>query len=448
MSDSVRDLLTRGVAAAKANDKEEAQFYLEWVLRSGPTHAQRIRAWEWLAQVTDDPQKKRDYLEEIITREPGNVKARRGLAMLQGQLKAEDIIDPTHRSATAKSAPDQASDIQAAQYGPDQPETEASQSKRFICQSCGGLMAFTPDGSSLSCDYCDRQINLHQAIQEGAMVEEQDFAVALATAKGHTHPETMQAFSCQGCGAPFILGPAVLSLTCPYCASAHVIEERETRRLVPPEGVLPFALSQAQIRKPFRQWLQQKHLLNRCQVSRPSGLYIPVWTFDIAGTVIARARGFEPQEHPIFYDDIPVPASHRLPAKLAAEIHNFQLDQVVPYDSGYLADWPADTYQISAAEASLVARKQAWQDVRASLGPQIKEKLVGPFGTANVEVTLSSANMYVAAFKLILLPLWVIRYQYQNQSYETVVNGQNGHVRGQTPSGGFKRWLGKIWAGN
>ena len=34
MQDSLRDLLTRGIAAAKAGQSEEARFFLEWLLRS------------------------------------------------------------------------------------------------------------------------------------------------------------------------------------------------------------------------------------------------------------------------------------------------------------------------------------------------------------------------------------------------------------------------------
>jgi len=456
MSDRARQLLTRGVAAAKANDREEAELYLEWVLRTDSTHAQKIRAWEYLAQITDDPKKKRDYLEELIIHEPGNVAARRGLAMLNGDLKAEEVVDSTHRPADSKTPPPAQADMRLSSYGPEQVKGEAAQSKRYVCQQCSGTMAFTPDGQSLTCNYCDRQISLYQAVEEGAMVQERDFAVALATAKGHTHPVTMQSFSCQGCGAHFVLGPAVHSITCPYCSSAYVIEKRQTRSLIPPEGVIPFAFNQKKARQSLYQWLKKKKLLDDCQTSSPLGLYLPVWTFDIAGQVVARVRGYRPEaggikmpsqtiERPVFYNDIPVSASHRLPAKLAEEIHNYQLDKVLPYNPGYLADWPAATYQISAATASLIARKRAWKDVRSIVRAQIKDQIVGPFGSSDVDMALSSAKMYVEAFKLIFLPIWLIRYRYQDKIYDTVVNGQNGHVRGETPSGKLKGWLRRIF---
>ena len=98
MSESVRQLLVRGVAAARtgeARDKEEARYYLEWVLRHNEASSdQKSTAWLWLSQIEDDPRKKRDCLENILAGDPANGPARRGLAILDGRLKPEDIIDP------------------------------------------------------------------------------------------------------------------------------------------------------------------------------------------------------------------------------------------------------------------------------------------------------------------------------------------------------------------
>ena len=455
MSDRARDLLTHGVAAAKADEREEAESYLERVLYTDATQAQKIRAWEWLAQLEDNPRKKRDYLEEIILREPGNAVARRGLALLNGDLNVADLIDPTHRPKATPAQAD-APSIQDVNHGPNQPSGEGTQAKRLVCPSCAGPMAYTAGNRGLRCEYCDQELTLLQALEAGAVVEEQDFAVALATAKGHTNPVSMQAFSCQGCGVPFVLGPAVLSVSCPYCESAHIIEQRQTIDLLPPRGIIPFQLNLAQVQPTLTAWFKKHHLLNQCQVHQSLGMYVPVWTFDIGGAITGTVRGYnrgargvrmpaQTVERPIFYDDIPVIATRRLPKKLAQEIDNFDLKQVLPFDPGYLADWPADTYQIPAAEASLAARKRAWDDAREIVGAQMRDQVAGPFGDSNVEMTFSSAKMIVDAFKLIFVPLWMIHYHYQGQTYAVVVNGQNGHVRGQKPPGGFRRWLKGLW---
>lgn len=56
-------------------------------------------------------------------------------------------------------------------------------------------------------------------------------------------------------------------------------------------------------------------------------------------------------------NDVIVPASHALPESLRGEVECFRLDGLRPYEPQYPAGWPATTYQISPADASLIARQ-------------------------------------------------------------------------------------------
>ena len=94
MSDGARDLLIRGLAAMRAGDHLEARRYLEWLLRLDPDEQQRIEAWLALAEMSTDPVEKRNYLEDVLARDTGEARARRALAILDGKLKVEDIVDP------------------------------------------------------------------------------------------------------------------------------------------------------------------------------------------------------------------------------------------------------------------------------------------------------------------------------------------------------------------
>jgi hypothetical protein len=58
MHDSVRDMLVRGVAAARVGDGDEARFYLEWVLRCGNAGQEgETEAWMWLSRISKDLRK-------------------------------------------------------------------------------------------------------------------------------------------------------------------------------------------------------------------------------------------------------------------------------------------------------------------------------------------------------------------------------------------------------
>jgi DNA-directed RNA polymerase subunit RPC12/RpoP len=423
MSESTRDLLVNGIAAAKAKSKDEARFYLEWILRSDADNDQLAEAWRWLAEITDDPQEKRNCLEQALAYNLMEPEARRELAILNRQLKPSDIVDPDHLPTPA--APQALQPIEA---------------RRFVCQQCGGRMAFAPDGNALICAYCNRRQSLITAMDEGAMLGEQDFTVTLATAKGHTRPVAVRALKCQGCGASFVLAPETLSLTCPYCASVYVVEQAETRELILPEGIVPFATTQDQARRAVLGWFRSEGLSARGNSALPIGVYLPVWTFDVGGQILWSCLQEENDvwvpragSKVVYENDLLVSASHTLSATLAGEINNFLLDGLAPYDPRYLADWPAETYQIPVGDASLVAR---WR-ILAKERPLI----VAGFFEPVRDLRLNATRLVFESFKLILVPLWIAHYRDGKRQYTVVVNGQTGTVRGEEPPKGVRKWL-------
>lgn len=427
MSHSARDLLVRGIAAAKAKDFEEARFYLEWVERVDATRDQRVQALLWLTEITDDPDQKREYLKEVLTHNPGEPLAKRGLALLDGQLSPEEIVDP---NAVPQEAPAEPQPVQA---------------RRFVCSQCGGRMRFSPDGTTLTCDYCHRSQSLVEAMEEGALVQEQDFTLALATAKGHTHSVATRTLTCQGCGVTFALPPGQLSSNCPYCHSVYVVDQVQTRVFIPPEGIIPLSVPREDALRQIQQWLGKRKLDDGAAVQDLGGVYFPMWTFDISGEVPWRClervsnlthstRQWVPRSgtDAIFENDVMVPASHALSTELLKCVDDFRLEKLVPYDPSYLADWPAGTYEVAVANASLVARARAVEKARFKISSQM-------FQIKDLRV--SSAHILVEAYKLILVPLWVAHYRHEQTRYTVAVNGQTGKVEGERPPNIVQKWV-------
>jgi hypothetical protein len=246
-----------------------------------------------------------------------------------------------------------------------------------------------------------------------------------------------------------MVGPAILSVTCPYCASAHVIRQPEEQPLITPEAILPFALTRAQAHRRLQAWLRTNDLPDT-QSDAPGGLYLPVWTFDVGGEIRWRSQGVElrrtrfktvrqERSRSIFYDDLLVPASRKF-ANLAVEFSHYRLNELVPYDPGYLADWPAETYQLAPADASLTARRLAYGRARQ----EVLDRTGHPFAEAE-EMTFSSAGILVTSYKLILLPAWIGVYQYQDRRYNVFINGQSGRIKGSKPRRRAGSWWDKLW---
>lgn len=442
-SDSIHDLLVRGIAAAKSNlpqDAEEARYFLKWVLRSeGASFDEQAEAWLWLSQVEDDPAQKRECLENVLAINPGDPLARRGLAILNGQLNPQAVTQP---------------------IGPDKPiEAEsATKTRRYVCPRCGGAMAFDPDRKQLTCGYCGNHMYEYDALQQGAVapVEEQDFFAALPTEKAHAWElASTHTLNCQSCGAHFTLPPRALAGACPFCGSPHVIEAATTDQLIQPEGVLPFQFDADTAAKHLREWLSGQHfkpgdLDQRAAIQKPRGVYLPFWTFDLSGQMnwhaeIAEQRGRYAEWVPrddieiVLHDDLLIAASHSVSIDLLEQLDEFNTQALEQYSSDLLADWSAEIYQVSMADASLVARQRALKLAKEHVG---HVKLAGQ-NFRNLQ--FNTAGVVIESFKLVLLPIWLSSYRYKDRPYVMAVNGQTAKVTGRIPRSGWQKTLAGIF---
>jgi DNA-directed RNA polymerase subunit RPC12/RpoP len=423
MSDRSRDLLVRGIAAAKANSKDEAKFYFEWVLRSDAERDQIKDAWLWLSRLTDDPKEKRERLEQALSYDPFDAEAVREIKLLDAGMRAQDVVDPDRLTQTQTN--DAPTPIHA---------------RRFVCVQCGGRMEFTPDGNALTCAYCGRKQALLAAMDEGAMLQEQDFMLALATARGHTRPTQAQTLKCVGCGVAFVVSPAILALSCPHCGSAYVIERAETQELIEPAGVVPFVISNDQAMRALLAWMKNQGFDHRADAISPVGMYVPVWTFDVGGEVswnclVEVNERYVPRSggKVVFENDLTIPATHTLSAPLSAELESLALDKLAPYDARYLADWTAETYQISVSDASLVARTRVVKKLRG--------EIEAGFFDAYRDLTVGTSRLAIESYRLILVAIWLAHYRADKQRYTVVINAQTGKPRGEKPARGMKKWF-------
>lgn len=437
-----KDLLKTGIIEAKAGHKESAQRYLDRAVYMSRDHDVMAEAWYWLAQVVDDPAEKRKAVENCLAHDLQHARARKMLAILDGKLKEDEIIDPNQLPAAPEGL-------------------RAADADRFMCPKCGGRMAFAPDGQSLVCDYCTRTNALGFTSKPAV---EKDFITAMATMRGHGKPLNEQVFHCDGCGTEFLLPPEQISANCMYCDSPYVVKLESTKDLLAPDGVLPHQFDQEQAIKFLVMWVEKNQIKAEKKMERPRGLYLPLWTFDIGGEIEYTGEVYENDddgnvitflgggsnrgqvvkrisgEYPVLVDDLPIPASRKLSAVFLELVPSFQLTSVKPYDPRFLADWPAEVYDIPMAEASLDARGQAYA--------QYKKELPYKIGAMRL-VHSSSAKMAIDSFKLVLLPVWMTELPFSGREHLVLINGQNGVVASDLPDkkakkGGLMEWLGDL----
>ena len=167
----------------------------------------------------------------------------------------------------------------------------------------------------------------------------------------------------------------------------------------------------------------------------PRGIYLPLWTFDLGGRIDYVAEAVEENtfpfqngqpkrsrvngSYPVQANDIPIPASRKPSAIFLRLVRHFDLEAAKPYDSRYLAGWPAEVYDISLAEASL--------DARAQTLSRYKDKELESLPSVQL-ISRSSAKMSVECFRLILLPVWITEIPFNGREHLLLINGQNGRI--------------------
>lgn len=137
-SDQARELRARGIAAAKAGNKEEARQLLQQSVRIEPRNE---AAWLWLASVARDAGERKFCLEQVITINPNNPTALQALQTMTGGGDAP----PATRDSTGSvpslrrlTAPPPAS--RAAPLEPDPSPTPSS----MRIKKLPGAAAYTP----------------------------------------------------------------------------------------------------------------------------------------------------------------------------------------------------------------------------------------------------------------------------------------------------------------
>lgn len=418
MSEYDNELVRMGIIHYKAGEYDAGRRYLERALMVADDQGTRFQANYYLALMAEDPSQKRYHLEEALAIDSTHGEARRELAILDGKIKPGDIVNPD--KLLEQSA-----------------DTKTVQADRFTCPKCGARMVFDGDGRTLVCEYCTR----NQPLADQGVEEEQDFIVAMATGKGHRKPVAMQTFHCQGCGAEFLLPPTAKAAVCAYCASVHVIKG-DARELVEPDAIVPMAFKQREAIRLLVEWVKKNKIEPQGKVQPPRGVYLPVWTFDITGSIPWQGRVYrnkkwvqESGTKSVFFNDVSVAAfSHHadLMIKLLPE---FDLQNAPAYDPRYLAGWPAEVYQQTMSAASLDARQQTVQEVQR----QVRARY------SNLEdLSYSSSNISILSFKLVFVPVWVTEYPFENKTYTVLINGANGAVHGETPNRGVLDWFGNL----
>ena len=366
------------------------------------------------------------------------------------------------------------------------------------CPECGGDLQWNAAKQALACPYCGTIVPLSEAaegvgdgsagvveldllealsrmdaqaamppplppLQQGGVVGMlQSMAATPAEQRGYGgQPREVQ---CQSCHAISVFVDGRVADRCEFCCSPSIIAHESLGDAITPQSVLPFKISDGQVRDIIRKWYGTRWFapskLKRAALTDTlKGMYLPYWTFDaqVAARWTAEAGHYyyvsvsyrdskgnsqtrqerrirwEPASGSLqhFFDDELVPGTVGVHPELLAKIGQFPTtSDLKPYSPEFVRGWTVERYQVDLRQAAQLGEEQMQAQTRYLCSEQV------PGDTQrNLQV---QATYSKRTFKHILVPVWLVSYTYGSRSFQILANGYTGALAGERPYSAWK----------
>jgi hypothetical protein len=344
---------------------------------------------------------------------------------------------------------------------------ESTALKKFHCPACGAEAHWNAAKQALVCPYCGVTAPARVDEATGEIVEH-DLVTALRSFSQDRRGWQAEKVSvrCQSCQAISVFDPTRVAQRCDFCGAAALLPYHQTQAPIHPESLLPFKLSEPEVRETARRWYGSRwfapnRLKSAAMTDTVHGVYLPYWTFDAqvqamwtadsgyyyyetetyrdaqgeTKTRQVRHTRWQPSSGEVnhFFDDDLVPASKGVSEDLLEGIEPFPTEKLAPYDPSFVAGWVVEQYQLDLVAAAQRSRERMQHAVEGMCAAQV------PGDThRNLRVRSQYSNQ---TFKHILVPVWLLSFNYGAKRYPVAVNGYTGQIAGEYP----KSWI-KIMA--
>jgi len=341
---------------------------------------------------------------------------------------------------------------------------ELSALEKHACPACGAQAEWNPTKQKLVCPFCGTE-SPYQFDRETGKVVELDLVTALrempADERGwQTERRSVQ---CQSCKAVMVFDPARVGQNCEFCGSPALVDYTEIKAPIRPQGVLPFRIDSARVRDEIRRWWRSKwlapgRLAKAALVDTVHSLYIPYWTFDAqvhcpweaeaghyyyvsvegrdskGNRVVRQERRvrWEPASGVVdhFFDDEPVPGTQGLSLDLLRKVEPFPTKEVLAYNTAFLSGHVVEHYKVILLDAA----KQSREQMHATLERLCANEIPGDtYRNLRLHPTYSGQS-----FKHVLVPIWLLSYNYGAKVFQVIVNGYTGRIAGKYPYSAWK----------
>lgn len=336
---------------------------------------------------------------------------------------------------------------------------EISALHKHSCPACGAQAEWHPGKQKLVCPFCGTE-SPYSLDRETGKVVERDLVTALRELPDEERgwQTATRSVQCQSCRAVMVFDAARVGQNCEFCGSPALVDYSEIKSPIRPQGVLPFKVDRNRVRDDIRGWWRSKwfapgKLSKAALVDTVHSLYIPYWTFDArahcpweaeagyhyyvnvegrdskGNRVVRREQRtrWEPASGVVdhAFDDDAVPGTQGLPMEILRQVEPFPTQEVVPYDTAFLSGHVVEHYKVVLIEAAERSQQQMHDALMRLCGQQVPGDT---YRNLRIFPTFTGRT-----FKHVLVPIWLLTYNYRAKAFQVIVNGYTGRIAGKYP---------------
>lgn len=327
----------------------------------------------------------------------------------------------------------------------------------YKCPSCGAGIAFDPDTQKFKCEYCLSEYTqeaidsfyAEKLAREEQKQEQKQAREETTTEEEQAEQEHMAEYVCDSCGAHVVTTETTAATFCYYCHNPVVLVGRLSGEFKP-DLVLPFHVSKDSAVASFEEWARKHRYLpsdfaSPDQLEKMTGLYLPYWlndasvsvdfqgssqkirTWRVGDYIYTETSVFEHERRgAVVFDDLPAIAFSKFDPDLLRAVTPFDMTEAENFTPSYLSGFFAEQFDMDKNDVAPILEEAAKGYSNTMLYEGLR--YTGP-------ITEKYKNLSPALgdWELVLLPTWVLTYEYLGKVYVYAVNGQTGKTYGELP---------------
>lgn len=308
----------------------------------------------------------------------------------------------------------------------------------YKCDNCGDEMIYDSTKKMLVCKSCGATKSINETDK----------------ATEDTLDKDINIFKCQNCGAELITDKVTTATFCSFCGESNIIKTRLSG-INKPVQIIPFKFDKKKAQEAFKKWCKNglvtpKDFTSANRIEKISGIYVPFWLYDCDTNANMQAactrvrtytRGdteYIETDHFLVYRDIsakylkvPADASEKMEDNLMDRLEPYNYSELTSFKLPYLSGYLAEKYGFTSDE--LFPRVKTRVD--NYIETYVKNTIIG---YSSVVITGKAIRSKEINSEYVLLPVWILNYNYNGKKYTFAMNGQTGKVVGKPPISQFK----------